>query len=399
MAEEGKSKYALAGVDFAKEDSVVAVMKAGYRATKPFVADVQERLGFTLPGDIGSFSDAMSWSLETAVRNGVKKVDISTCADGSGSEPIVHQVYTGNDEEKRACTGIDAAAMVANDMICGGARPVLLLNYVAWHDPNIEMARDLQSGLVIGCRQAGAVNIGGENASLSAMITGAIPKRAYDICAFGVGFVLEPHLLERPLDGSRLKEGDDIIGVASSGLHCNGLTLVWKTVIDFANCGFAYADRLNQHDEMLGETPADAILTPTIIYKVPVLDNVLANSQLDVKAVVNVTGGGVKNDLRPLKTTGLSAELDFSKVDVHPVFGYVQKKAGVPVEEMLTDYNMGVGMRIYADSASADGIIKAINATEVDGRQMKAFRMGKVVKGSGVPLVSAIYKGQAHDYS
>ena len=395
--EKPKSLYALAGVDFEAEDRVVDVLKKGFHATKKNVADVTKRLGMTLPEDIGSFSDGISWALDEAVKNGVTRVELAACVDGSGSEPVVHQLYDGDDPEKKAATGIDSVAMVVNDEICKGARPILLLDYVACHTPNIEIAKDLQAGLVIGANQSGSVLMGGETASLSAMITGPVPPKAYDICAFTVGFVMEPHLIERPLDGSRIQPGDVAIGVASSGVHCNGLTLLWKTAIGFKEHGYANAHLLNEHDEDLGETPAEAILTPTIIYKGPVLDNVLANPDFDVKAVVNVTGGGVKNDLRPLGATGNSVHLDFKGVPKLPVFDYVQKRAGVPAREMLEDYNNSVGMRLYAAPESVDGIVNAINASSVGGRKMHAFVMGEV-RGPSTPKVVASFQGTEYTF-
>ena len=348
----------------------------------------------TLPDEIGSFSDGISWALEEAVKNGVTRVEFAACVDGSGSEPVVHQAYTGDLPEKRAATGIDAVAMVVNDMVCKGARPVVLLDYIACHTPDKEIAKDLQAGLIIGANQSGAVLMGGETASLSAMITGPMPKKAYDVCAFAVGFVMAPHLLKRPLDGSRIKPGDVAIGIESSGVHCNGLTLLWKTAIGYNEHGYDKIHLLNEHDEELGETPAEAILTPTTIYKGPVLDNVLANPEFDVKAVVNVTGGGVKNDLRPLGVTGNSVHFDFEPVPTLPVFDYVQKKAGVPPEEMLVDYNNSVGMRLYVAPESVEGVIDAINASSVGGRRMQAFPMGEVVKSDSAKVVACFQGGE-----
>jgi phosphoribosylformylglycinamidine cyclo-ligase len=383
------SVYAQDGVDFSKEHEVVDVFKALFEATKPFTADL-ETYGIYPPEDIGYFSDAVVVDTEKLYRamEG-KKIAMVFGMDGAGTKPRAHLAYvsTGRDMDaeidiasvsglSRASVGIDTIAMVANDLICGGARPAFILDYVAWQEPKVEIARDLAIGLYEGAKQSGATIVGGENASLSEMLNG------YDICASATGFVLNPKYIENPLTGKAIAVGDSIIGIGSSGIHCNGISIARKKLINFPNFGWRGKYRLDEVVPELGKTAAEEILTPTIIYKRPVLDGVLADGQFDVKAIVNITGEGIHN-LRRALPPDTSALIDLAreeKLRPQPVFDLIQREGEIPDREMWEDFNNGIGMIMVVPRSQEEYAIGRLEEFSVGGKPIRASRIGSIVE-------------------
>lgn len=378
-----KSKYAEAGVDFEKEHDVVGILKALYEATLPFTEDLR-KIGIIFPEEEGDFSGGFQVDVKKLLENGIEKYVSQQCVDGPGSKPVAHALYSGEDPVKLGCTSIDSIAMVVNDLLCSGARPVSLVEYHSWNDPGIEIARQMAEGNLIGAELSKATIIGGENASLSAMITGPVAEKAYDMCHMAYGIILDKELIDNPLGKGRVNAGNAVIGISSSGLHCNGITLAWKTAIDYKNKGYKEADRINEKVDSLGKSVAEAILTPTIIYVKPVLE-VLAKYGNKIKAIVNITGEGVHNMRRVLpEQTGL--QLDYSKHYVkkpHPIFNWVQEHGEVSISEMYEDYNMGTGMALIVDKDSEASVIHSLNnhSKKRHGWDIfKAYPLGEVVK-------------------
>jgi len=392
----GKSKYAQAGVDFEKEHEVVGILKALREKTLPFTKDLV-RFGITFTEDASDFSGGFQVNTQTMLNSGIWNYVMQQCTDGPGSKPVAHALYNGNDPIKLGCTSIDSIAMVVNDLICSGARPVTLVEYHSWHDISIEIARQMAVGNLRGAELAKATIIGGENASLSTMITGPIPDNAYDMCHMATGIVFDKDIIVNPLGKNRVEIGDIAIGLSSSGIHCNGVTLGWKTPINYAanlilanlNAGgnneYAEADKINDHVEELGESVAEALLTPTIIYVEPILE-ILEEYGGDIHAIANITGEGVHNMKRVLPK-GTELNLDYSRSAVqqpHPFFRWIQENADVSTREMYEDYNMGTGMVVLVENGSAEEIIDTLNGI---GQQQtlqpkfKAYDLG-VVKAS-----------------
>ena len=396
-----ESKYAQAGVNFEKEHDVVEVMVKVGRETLKNIQDLEE-WGITFPEEGSDFSGSISFDLEALVNKGVKRMVQSGGVDGPGSKPVVHALYNGDNPIKLGCTAIDSIAMCANDVLCSGARPFTILEYHSWHDIDLEVAKQMAQGKLLAAELSKAAIIGGENASLSAMITGPAPKKAYDMCNTVLGLITGRELIDNPLGEGRIKPGDIAIGLSSSGIHCNGVTLVWTTAIDYKNKVYAEAARINQKVASLGESVAEALLTPTIIYVDPVLE-MLGFYGSDIHAIANITGEGVHN-MRRVLSEGTGLQLDYSNKDVqkpHPIFGWVQEKADIPTREMYEDYNMGTGIVVFASQDTAPDVIKHLNELgQKQTRQEKfsAYKLGNVVEDSERKIKIKIHQGTEKIY-
>ncbi len=386
------SVYSQDGVDFSKEHDVVDVFKALYRATKEFTADLV-RYGFSQPDDIGYFSDGIRINTaKLAEAMGGGDIALVYGMDGAGTKPRAHEAYRNvmkkvkSEEGKREvedaadfpriCTGIDTVAMVVNDLICGGARPMHLLDYVAWQELDVEVAREMAAGLYQGAKVSGATVVGGENASLSEMING------YDICACGSGLILITKYLDSPLTGDAIRPGDAIIGIGGSGVHCNGISTARKKLLNVPEFGWNGRYRPDENVPEFGKTAAEEILTPTIIYKEPVLDGVLSDTQFDVKAIVNITGEGINNLKRALMKP-VGAEIDLSreeKLRPQPVFDVIQREGKITDREMWDVYNNGIGMMMVVPMDQADAVVNRLEEYKVWHFPIQASRIGKIIE-------------------
>ncbi len=397
-----KSKYARAGVDFEKEHDIVGILKALNKVTLPFTEDLR-KIGISFPEFSTDFSGGFRVDVKKLLENRISRYIAQECVDGPGSKPVVHALYNGDNPIKLACASIDSIAMVVNDLICSGARPVTLTEYHSWHNPNLEIARQMAYGNLIAAELSKATIIGGENASLSIMITGPVPEKAYDMCHIAHGIILDKELVDNPLGKQRVKDGDIVIGLSSSGIHCNGITLAWKTAIDYSNKGFLQAQRINEKNDFLGESVAEAILTPTTIYVGPVL-KLINEYKNSIKAIANITGEGIDNIRRVLpKNIGLG--LDYSNKHVQkpqPIFRWIEKNADVPVKEMYLDYNMGTGMVLVVDSHYSDEIIGFLNKyprnEKYPWQNFKAYKLGEVAKDKKQSVNLIAYNGKKEYY-
>ncbi|RMF55502.1 hypothetical protein D6745_01865 [Candidatus Woesearchaeota archaeon] len=387
----GENKYAAAGVDFEKEHEVVGVFKALYLKTRHFVADLEE-IGIRFPEDIGSFSDGVNFDLDEISQNGINGFELYKAMDGAGTKPMVHQLYRnlgGRNPGALGCTGFDAVAMVANDLVCSGARPFMITNYVAWNKPDIEFARDLATGLFIGAQHARAAVIGGENASLSRMIRGMADRVkgdyvegvGYDICADanGIKFPSYPPWF----NGSNIQPGDEIIGLRSSGIHCNGISLAREVLINYPPAGW---NGLFKPTESLlefgGKTVLEEILTPTKIY-VPIILGLLENPEIEIRGIANITGEGVANLNRVLKERELGAFLDFRAVEPpHTIFQLIQDAANIKMDEMYRDFNMGWGMYVVVPKGKSYLVLE-----ESKRKGFCAEVLGEVTDEKGISIV------------
>ncbi|MBT3406481.1 hypothetical protein HN419_04905 [Candidatus Woesearchaeota archaeon] len=437
------SVYARFGVDFGKEHDVVEIFKALFRATKGNVADL-EALGITLPTDIGFFSDGLE--IDVAKLHGaldVKRISMPMGTDGAGTKPLVHTLYRmlgGDDELHRASVGIDTVAMVANDVACGGGRVVALNDYVAWTNPNVEITRDLAEGLLIGANACKSVIIGGENASLREMVRGVPPPghqlyvgnvgltfnlralgrwmkdrlkgdydpsmipfdydvgQGYDISATGIGLYPHPENDDAVLDGRNIKAGDVIIGIRSSGVHCNGISAA-RQLIDYAPAGWYGPLNPERHiPQFDGRTILEEILTPTLIY-----NNLIEalNETEQLRGVVNITGEGVHNLERLLHQRGFGADLDFSNVEQpHEIFDVIQSHTKIPIREMYEDFNMGQGMYLVVREEDVDAVLGQINETAnpILGETYKAEVLGHVCNDGAGRINVTAHNKQRFEY-
>ena len=254
--------------------------------------------------------------------------------------------------------GIDAVAMCVNDVICCGAKPLFFLDYIAIGKNIPEKVASIVEGIAEGCVQSECALVGGETAEHP----GLMPVDEYDVAGFCVGLVDKPKMI----DGSKLCEGDVLIGLKSSGVHSNGFSLVRKVFgIDENTINNTYPEL----DKPLGET----LLTPTKIYVKPVF--ALLN-EVDVKAISHITGGGFYENIPRMLKDGLTARIKKDAIPVLPIFDVIQRVGDIPEHDMFNTFNMGVGMIIAVDKNDVEKALEVLGKNGED-----AVVLGEVVKG------------------
>mgnify|MGYP001064969955 FL=1 len=261
--------------------------------------------------------------------------------------------------DKHDTIGIDCVAMCVNDVVCGGAKPLFFLDYMALGKNVPEKVAEIVSGVAEGCVQAGCALVGGETAEMP----GFYPVDEYDLAGFSVGIVDKKKII----DGENLEAGDVLIGLPSSGVHSNGFSLVRKVFnINEETVKKTYPEL----DKPLGET----LLTPTKIYVKPLLALI---EKCNVKAVSHITGGGFYENIPRMLKDGMSAKINKSAVPVLPIFNVIQKEGNISEHDMFNTFNMGVGMVIAIDKNQVD---TALSVLAQAGE--KAFVLGEVVEGN-----------------
>ena len=261
---------------------------------------------------------------------------------------------------KHDTLGIDCVAMCVNDVICCGARPLFFLDYIACGKNFPEKIAEIVGGVAEGCVQAGSALIGGETAEHPGMM----PEEDYDLAGFSVGIVDKKKII----DNSRMKEGDVVIALASSGVHSNGFSLVRK-VFDVEN-----NPNLMKPNEFLGgKSIAETLLTPTKIYVKSILALL---EKVDVKGVSHITGGGFYENIPRAIPDGLCAKIDKSAVKILPIFQLIAQTGSIPERDMFNTFNMGVGMSVVVPAQQADLALEILTAQGED-----AYVIGTVVPG------------------
>lgn len=283
----------------------------------------------------------------------------------SGTDGVGTKLKLAFAMDKHDTVGIDAVAMCVNDVLAQGAEPLVFLDYVAVGHNEPAKVEAIVAGVAEGCRQAGCALVGGETAEMPGMYTDG----EYDIAGFTVGCVEKSNLI----DGSKVKVGDVLVGIASSGVHSNGFSLVRKVVAD---AGFDFKDLCPEFfgDRMIGEV----LLTPTRIYVKQVLE-VIRNC--DVHGVAHITGGGFDENIPRILHEGQGIEIEEGSWEILPVFGFLEKYGRIPHREMFNIFNMGIGMVIALDASEAG---KAIEILRAAGE--KASVIGRVSDREGVVI-------------
>lgn len=253
--------------------------------------------------------------------------------------------------------GIDCVAMCVNDILCHGAKPLFFLDYIACGKLSAEIAAELVKGVSDGCIQAGCALVGGETAEMP----GFYPEGEYDIAGFSVGIIEK----DKIIDGSKIKDGDVLIGIQSSGVHSNGFSLVRKLI-----------NNLDQ--ELNGEKIGDVLLTPTKIYVRPILQLI---NDFDIHGMAHITGGGFYENVPRMFKESFTAVINKNSYEIPEVFKYMME-LGVDEKTMYNTFNMGIGFVLCVKSKDADEIIKALESLGE-----KAYKIGCVeAKGEGVCL-------------
>lgn len=288
----------------------------------------------------------------------------------SGTDGVGTKLKLAFIMDKHDTVGQDCVAMCVNDIVCGGARPLFFLDYIAIGKNTPEKIADIVKGVADGCVKAGCALVGGETAEMP----GFYDPDEYDLAGFSVGIVDK----DKIIDGERIEVGDKIIGIASSGVHSNGYSLVRKifNIDDSEEC----AEALKKYDDELGASIGETLLEPTKIYVKPMLRAIEA---VDVKAVSHITGGGFYENIPRMLKDGTRTEIDKSSFETPPIFKKLQKLGGVSEHDMFNTYNMGIGMMFVVPADQAD---KAVEVIEAAGE--KAYVVGRIIAGEkGVDII------------
>ena len=330
-------------------------LEAGYEVVSRIKKHVASTNRPGVMGNIGAFGGMFDLA-----SLGYKEPILVSGTDGVGTKLKIAFAV-----DKHDTIGIDAVAMCVNDVLAQGAEPLFFLDYVAVGKNEPAVVEAIVSGVAEGCRQAGCALIGGETAEMPGMYQ----PGDYDIAGFTVGAVDRCNLI----DGSKVKTGDVLVGIASSGVHSNGFSLVRKVVAD---AGLEFDKK---YEETGDKTLGEMLLTPTRIYVKPVLD-VIRN--VDVHGVAHITGGGFDENIPRILHEGQGIEVKEGTWEILPVFRLLEKYGNIPHREMFNIFNMGIGMVLAVDEKDA---AKAIEILEKHGE--KASVIGKITDKSGVKIV------------
>jgi len=282
------------------------------------------------------------------------------CTDGVGTKLKIARVT-----ETHNTVGIDLVAMCVNDAVCCGAEPLFFLDYVAMSHDDPALLEQLVEGISAGCMQADSSLLGGE----TAIMPDIYERGDYDLAGFCVGVVERKQLI----DGSAIVPGDVVIGLASSGIHSNGFSLVRRVVFDMV--GLGVADEISE----LGTTVGQALLTPTLIYTRPVR-RILSHYKVKnvVHGIAHITGGGLCENLQRIVPRNVDVSIDRLSWEIPPVFPWLQTLGNIDRYEMDRVFNMGIGMVLVVGAFYADKIQRLL---EADG--VRNWRIGEVRAGSG----------------
>ena len=318
--------YKNAGVD----------IEAGYKSVELMKKYVKETMRPEVLGGIGGFSGAFSLD---KIKN-MEKPTLVSGTDGVGTKIKLAFLM-----DKHDTVGIDCVAMCVNDIACAGGEPLFFLDYIACGKNEPEKIATIVKGVAEGCKQCGAALIGGETAEHP----GLMPEDEYDLAGFAVGVVDEKDLIT----GNDLKAGDVLIGIASSGVHSNGFSLVRK-VFEMTK------ESLDTYYDELGKTLGEALLEPTRIYVKALKE--IRDAGVEVKACSHITGGGFYENIPRMLPDGVKAVVKKDSYEVPAIFKLLQEKGGIEEQMMYNTYNMGLGMVVAVDAADVDKTMKAIVA-------------------------------------
>jgi len=337
--------YRDAGVDIDAGNALV-------EAIKPLAKSTSRAGGNVSLGGFGGFFDVKA--------AGFKDPLLVAATDGVGTK-----LKIAIDCGRHDTVGIDLVAMCVNDLIVQGAEPLFFLDYYASGKLDIAAARDVVAGIAEGCRQAGCALVGGETAELP----GLYAAKDYDLAGFTVGAVER----DAVITGSHISAGDAVIGLASSGVHSNGFSLVRK-VVEMSGARY---DAPAPYDA--AQNLGNALLTPTKIYIKSLLPPVRAGK---IKGMAHITGGGLSENIPRVLPDGLGVRLDARQWEFLPVFKWLSHTAGINNHEMARTFNCGIGMVVVCDQKNKSELIKDLNAAGET-----ATEIGEVVFGNGVEIL------------
>ena len=326
-------------------------LEAGYEVVRRIKKHVASTSRLGVMGNIGAFGGMFDLAAL-----GVKEPVLVSGTDGVGTKLKLAFAM-----DKHDTIGIDAVAMCVNDVLAQGAEPLEFLDYVAVGRNEPQKIEAIVAGVAEGCRQAGCALVGGETAEMPGMYADG----EYDIAGFTVGVVEKSKLI----DGSKVRTGDVLVGVASSGVHSNGFSLVRKVVADNG------LDLHRSYPELSNKLLGEVLLTPTKIYVKQMLE-VIRNC--DVHGISHITGGGFDENIPRILHEGQGLEIDEGSWEILPVFRFLEQYGRVAHREMFNIFNMGIGMVLAVPAGQAD---QALTVLKESGEE--AFSIGEVVPGDG----------------
>lgn len=295
--------YKDSGVDIKKGDNFVNLIK--------------EKLRKNEQDNIGLFGGLFSLNLDN-----YKDPVLVSGTDGVGTKLLL-----AKEANKYSTIGIDLVAMCVNDIVTLGAKPLFFLDYMACSELEIEKASELIDGIIEGCRLSGCILLGGETAEMP----GVYQKGDYELAGFGVGIVEKTGII----DGRSIQAGDVLVGIRSSGIHSNGLSLARRAL--FGEKGFGFKDG----HPLLSNTLIEELLVPTRIYVELVLEII---RYLPVNGIAHITGGGIFSNVKRLLPAGLEPLIDWDTIEPHPIFTIIEQSGKIHKEEMRNVFNMGIGL-------------------------------------------------------
>jgi len=323
-------------------------IEAGYEVVKLIRQHVKRTFRPEVLTDIGGFGGLFSLN-----KDKYKEPVLVSGTDGVGTKLKVAFLM-----DKHDTVGIDCVAMCVNDVVCSGAEPLFFLDYIAVGKNCPERVAEIVKGISDGCIQAGCALIGGETAEMP----GFYPEDEYDVAGFAVGVVER----DRIIDGRDIKAGDKLIGLASSGLHSNGFSLVRK-LFNLNN------EKLNEYVESLNSSLGEELIKPTRIYVKTILDLI---EKYRVKGISHITGGGFYENIPRMIPDGLRARIEKGSWPVLPIFNIIKDIGNIEEKEMFNTFNMGIGMVLAVDESIAGDVVSYLNR-----ENKQAYIIGEVVEG------------------
>lgn len=340
--------YKNAGVDIAAGNEAVEKMKKHVKRT--FRPEVMT--------DLGGFGALF----------GLNKDKYDEPVLVSGTDGVGTKLKIAFAMDQHDTIGIDAVAMCVNDIVVQGAEPLFFLDYLACDKVVPDKIEAIVAGIAEGCHQAGAALIGGETAEMPGMYS----EGEYDIAGFTVGVVDKAKII----NGSNISPGDTVIGLASSGVHSNGFSLVRKLLLE--QSGYSLQDEIAE----LGGTLGGTLLTPTKIYVKPVLALL---DEVKVKGMAHITGGGFIENIPRMLPEGVNVEIDHGSWPVLPIFELMQDKGSISNRDMFTTFNMGIGLVLVVSDADAAKTLETLRANSEE-----AYTIGRVTEGSGIVTFTGV---------
>ncbi len=333
-------------------------VEAGYESVKLIKDDVKRTAIEGVLGGIGGFGGLFE------IGKSYNDPVLVSGTDGVGTKLKIAFLL-----DKHDTIGQDCVAMCVNDVACSGAKPIFFLDYLAVGKNIPTRIAEIVKGVADGCVLAGCALVGGETAEMP----GFYPEDEYDLAGFSVGIVDK----DKITDGGKAKAGDKLIGIASSGIHSNGYSLVRKL---FDLNGENARANLSEYSEKLGKTVGEALLTPTRIYVKPLLKLI---DEVGINTVSHITGGGFVENVPRMLPDGLKAVIRKGTWEVLPIFDVLQEKGNIPEADMYNTFNMGIGMIVAVDAGKAEAAVKCL---EEAGE--KASIIGELAEGEkGVEII------------